>query len=110
MSDMLEKLREWTAEAEKLEAANERFAQEVAEIEKAAAQADAYRQVVNAQASHNWGYYQHLHKDELDQYWAQTVDNIVYAHGREAFYGRKSTYQYSLRRRKRCAPTEEPTR
>lgn len=41
MSDMLEKLREWTAEAEKLEAANERFAQEVAEIEKAAAQADA---------------------------------------------------------------------
>lgn len=104
MSDMLEKLREWTAEAEKLEAANERFAQEVAEIEKAAAQADAYRQVVNAQASHNWGYYQHLHKDELDQYWAQTVDNIVYAHGREAFYGRKSTYQYYIETpKKMCA-------
>ena len=77
MSDMLAWLRELDAETKKLEAANEEFAQEVVEVEKAAARADAYRQVVNAQASHNWGYYQHLHKDELDGYWAQTVDDIV---------------------------------
>ena len=96
MSNMLEELRELTAAVEALEKATADFAQEVTAVEKAAAQADAYRQVVNAQGSHNWGYYQHLHKDELDQYWAQTVDNIVYAHGKEAFYGRESTYQYYI--------------
>ena len=96
MCDMKQKLLELTREVEALEQANEMFAAEVAAIETAAAKADAYRQVVNAQGSHNWGYYQHLHKDELDQYWAQTVDSIVYAHGREAFYGRESTYQYYI--------------
>lgn len=75
---------------------NDALEQELPCLEQAAAKADGYRQVANAQAAHNWGYYQHLHKDELDQYWAQEADNIVYAHGREAFYGRESTYQYYI--------------
>ncbi len=79
-----------------LEQENEALETQVAALEAAAARADGYRQVVNAQGSHNWGYYQHLHKDELDQYWAQTVDDIVYAHGREAFFGHASTYQYYI--------------
>ena len=93
---------------EKLEQENAAFALEVDAIEKAAARADAYRQVVNAQCAHNWGYYQHLHKDELDQYWAQAVDDIVYAHGKEAFYGRESTYQYYIETPKQmCANGRE---
>lgn len=82
--------------AEALEESNAAFEQTVSSIEEAAFRADSYRQVANAQASHNWGYYQHLHKDELDQYWAQTVDDIVYAHGREAHYGHEATYQYYI--------------
>lgn len=78
------------------EAANAQLEKQLERVEEAAARADAYRQVVNAQGSHNWGYYQHLHKDELDNYWAKTADDIVYAHGREAFFGRESTYQYYI--------------
>ncbi len=103
MSDMLEKLREWTAEAEKLEAANERFAQEVAEIEKAATQADAYRQVVNAQASistrTNW-------TSIGRRRW--TTSYMPMAEKRSM--GGNPPISITLRRRKRCAPTEEPTR
>lgn len=83
-------------EVEEAEAANLELKKQVMLVEKAAAKADAYRQVVNAQGSHNWGYYQHLHKDELDNYWAKTADDIVYAHGKEAFYGRESTYRYYI--------------
>ena len=96
MTELLAKIRELETAAQALEQENAALEQEVLALEQAAAQADAYRQVANAQASHNWGYYQHLHKDELDQYWAQTVDDIVYAHGREAFFGRESTYQYYI--------------
>lgn len=98
LSDVLHRL---MAEIQRLERENEELASELPGLEAKAAKVDAYRQVCNAQASHNWGYYQHLHKDELDEYWAQTVDNIVYAHGREAFYGRESTYQYYIETPKR---------
>lgn len=108
MPDENQMLLEMTAEVERLERDNEAFALKVEAVERSAAQADAYRQTVNAQASHNWGYYQHLHKDELDRYWAQTVDDIVYAHGREAFFGRASTYQYYIETPKQmCANGRE---
>lgn len=89
-------LEELKARTDALERENDTLEALVAELEEKAARADAYRQVVNAQGSHNWGYYQHLHKDELDHYWAQTVDDIVYAHGQEAFFGRESTYTYYI--------------
>lgn len=96
MTELAQKLQALEKEVELLVQENDAFAAAVNEVERAADKADAYRQVVNAQCSHNWGYYQHLHKEELDQYWAQTVNDIVYAHGQEAFFGRESTYQYYI--------------
>ena len=96
MTDILEMVQELKTTAAALTRENDAFERQVIAIEQAAEHADAYRQVVNAQASHNWGYYQHLHRDELDRYWAKSVDDIVYAHGREAFFGRESTYQYYI--------------
>ena len=101
MDELQTILAELTAKAEAMERENDAMAAQLPALEEAASRADAYRQVCNAQASHNWGYYQHLHKDELDRYWAQTVDDIVYAHGREAFYGHDSTYQYYIETPKR---------
>lgn len=101
MDDLKALLEQLLEKTQHIEQENAAIEAQLPELENAARQADAYRQVCNAQASHNWGYYQHLHKDELDQYWAQTVDSIVYAHGREAFYGHESTYQYYIETPKR---------
>lgn len=104
MIDAGQELQNLATEVEALVKENDQFALIVEATERAAAKADGYRQVVNAQCSHNWGYYQHLHKDELDRYWAQSVDDIVYAHGKEAFFGRESTYQYYIETpKKMCA-------
>lgn len=96
MTEIDRKIEELESLAEELEASNAALEKLASEAEEAAFRADSYRQVANAQSAHNWGYYQHLHKDELDQYWAQTVDDIVYAHGREAHYGHEAVYQYYI--------------
>lgn len=95
----LQQVRQAVAE---LETAIERAKKENAKLEQlvqaaelAAVRASGYYHVCNAQAAHNFGYYQHLHKEELDKYWAHD-ENIIYAHSNTAYFGRESTYNYYI--------------
>lgn len=65
----------------------------VAEIEKRAKEADDYRQIMNAMGKHVFGYYGQIQEEELEKYWSQRED-IVYAHGAMAYYGRENVYNY----------------
>lgn len=80
---------------ESAKAENAQLEKLVETAELAAVRASGYHHVCNAQASHNFGYYQHLHKVELDKYWAQD-ENIIYAHSNTAYFGREATYNYYI--------------
>ena len=58
-----------------------------------AERADDYRQIMNAMAKHVFGYYGQIQETELDQYWSRR-DDIVYAHGSMAYYGRENVFNY----------------
>lgn len=96
---LLQQARQILAELERAvaraEEENKVLEEKVWAAELQAARAAAYHHVCNAQAAHNFGYYQHLHKEELDKYWAQH-ENIIYAHSNTAYYGRESTYNYYI--------------
>lgn len=62
--------------------------------EKMAEFAYAYAQVQNVIAAHTYHYRAQMQRQELDNYWAQTVDDIAYAHGDSAFVGRETVYHY----------------
>ena len=55
--------------------------------------ADDYRQIMNAMGKHVFGYYGQLQEEELEKYWSKR-DDIVYAHGSMAYYGRENVYNY----------------
>ena len=57
--------------------------------------ADDYRQIMNAMGKHVFGYYGQLQEEELEKYWSKR-DDIVYAHGSMAYYGRENVYNYVL--------------
>ena len=42
---------------------------------------------------HVFGYYGQLQEEELEKYWSKR-DDIVYAHGSMAYYGRENVYNY----------------
>ena len=67
-------------------------AEAVALLSKAQA-ADDYRQIMNAMSKHVFGYYGQIQEEELDKYWSKR-DDIVYAHGSMAYYGRENVYNY----------------
>ena len=58
-----------------------------------AVEADDYRQIMNAIGKHVFGYYGQIQEEELDKYWSKR-DDIVYAHGSMAYYGRENVYNY----------------
>lgn len=62
-------------------------------VEKRAHDADDYRQIMNIMGKHVFGYYGQIQEKELDQYWSKRED-IVYAHGEMAYYGRENVYNY----------------
>jgi len=55
--------------------------------------ADDYRQIMNAMGSHVFGYYGQIQQEELEKYWSKR-DDIVYAHGSMAYYGRVNVFNY----------------
>lgn len=65
----------------------------VSELKKRAVEADDYRQIMNAMGKHVFGYYGQIQEEELDKYWSKR-DDIVYAHGPMAYYGRENVYNY----------------
>ena len=64
-----------------------------AALRKRAEDADDYRQIMNAMGKHVFGYYGQIQEEELDKYWSKR-DDIVYAHGSMAYYGRQDVYNY----------------
>lgn len=55
--------------------------------------ADDYRQIMNAMGKHVFGFYGQFQEEELEKYWSKR-DDIVYAHGSMAYYGRENVYNY----------------
>lgn len=66
---------------------------QAAELTRRAQEADDYRQIMNAMSKHVFGYYGQIQAEELDKYWSRR-DDIVYAHGSMAYYGRENVYNY----------------
>lgn len=64
-------------------------------LEAAAVEADDYRQIMNAMSKHVFGYYGQIQQQELSKYWSKR-DDIVYAHGSMAYYGKPDVYNYYL--------------
>jgi hypothetical protein len=62
-------------------------------LRQEAERADDYRQIMNAMSKHVFGYYGQIQEKELDAYWSKR-DDIVYAHGSMAYYGRQDVYNY----------------
>ena len=74
-------------------AAQKTDAARIADLKRRAAEADDYRQIMNAMGKHVFGYYGPIQEKELEQYWSKRED-IVYAHGSMAYYGRENVYNY----------------
>lgn len=66
---------------------------EMAALQKRAVEADDYRQIMNAMGKHVFGYYGQIQDEELEKYWSKR-DDIVYAHGSMAYYGKQDVYNY----------------
>ena len=84
---------------DKIEYLMEKVAQLEAELaaqRAAVKRADDYRQVVNCMMRHIYGYYYHTEEAELAQYWSRRED-IQYAHGDTAHYGREGVYNYYVK-------------
>lgn len=64
-------------------------------LEEKADAADDYRQIMNAMSKHVFGYYGQIQEQELEKYWSGR-DDIVYAHGNMAYYGKRDVYNYYL--------------
>lgn len=90
MTDLLEDV---YAALEDARAAVKTDAAAVAEWKRRAEEADDYRQIMNAMGKHVFGYYGQIQEEELEKYWSRR-DDIVYAHGSMAYYGRQNVYNY----------------
>ena len=68
-------------------------AEDLSALKDRAEAADDYRQIMNAMGKHVFGYYGQIQQEELEKYWSKR-DDIVYAHGSMAYYGRENVYNY----------------
>ncbi len=93
MSDLNSAQARAFAALEKAQAAAKTTPDQVQDLTERAKAADDYRQIMNAMGKHVFGYYGQIQEEELEKYWSKR-DDIVYAHGSMAYYGRENVYNY----------------
>lgn len=92
MEQMQQILQELEAMKARLDAAEAR----AAKAETEAQAADDYRQIVNAMMGHVYSYYNHSERNDLEDYWVRSRDDIVYAHNNLGYVGRQGVWEYYI--------------
>ncbi len=70
--------------------------QRLDKAEQEAQKADDYRQITNAMMGHIHSYYNHTERQDLEDYWVKSRDDIVYAHNDRAYTGRQGVQEYYI--------------
>lgn len=83
-------------ELETLKAQIAALTERLNQAEAASARADDYRQITNAMMGHVYSYYNHSERQDLEDYWVQSRDDIVYAHNDRAYTGRQGVWEYYI--------------
>lgn len=68
----------------------------VEDLEKAAFSGDDYRQINNAIMGHIHSYYAHTERLDLEKFWVESRDDIVYAHNDRAYFGKQGVWEYYI--------------
>ena len=66
------------------------------QVEREAKKADDYRQITNAMMGHIHSYYNHTERKDLEDYWVQSRNDIVYAHNDRAYTGKQGVWEYYI--------------
>jgi hypothetical protein len=83
-------------ELEELKARLASLEQRLQAAEQESAKADDYRQITNAMMGHVYSYYNHSERKDLEDYWVQSRDDIVYAHNDRAYTGKQGVWEYYI--------------
>lgn len=84
------------SELDALRAQIEDLSARLSKAEQAAAKADDYRQITNAMMGHVYSYYNHSERQDLEDYWVKSREDIVYAHNDRAYTGRQGVWEYYI--------------
>lgn len=83
-------------ELEELKLQVQNLTQKLQKVAQDAEKADDYRQITNAMMGHVYSYYSHTERKDLEEYWVQSRDDIVYAHNDRAYTGRQGVWEYYI--------------
>lgn len=80
--------------AEKAEFKVREVEEKLAGAEARAERAEAYMEIKNVWAAHAYCYRAQQQRYEIENFWAREHDDIMYAHGNQAFVGRETVLNY----------------